>query len=179
VRYELLAVGRTQASRVIPEVRSRELLSMTSIRSFVPSKLAAAPNFEVVDHVAPLISVPLLPLPDLSAAVVPAPSSKEYAATNPELCANATGAESSAAIASAMISAICRKFWKPLRAASIGFLLIKDNEVFMDSGYAPRRQKPTPGVVLKMMFGQRSRTSTGQSPASCGQPHFHAAASSK
>src|SRR4029079_14936947 len=74
----------------MPDVRSSELLSPTSIRSSLPSKLAAAPNFALVDQVAPLTSVPLLPLPELCAAEVPDPSSKEYAATRPEHCATAS-----------------------------------------------------------------------------------------
>src|SRR4051794_6963503 len=48
----------------------------------VPLNERAEPNFPAADQVAPEI-VPLLPVPEASAAVVPEPASKAYAATRP------------------------------------------------------------------------------------------------
>ena len=75
-------VGLTQASSVIPLVRSREFESFTLTRALVPLKKRALPNLPAVDQVA-FESVPVLPLPDRSAVVVPLPSSNPYAATRP------------------------------------------------------------------------------------------------
>src|SRR2546423_14947710 len=77
------AVGLTHASSVIPFVRSSELASGTVTRLLVPSKATAAPYLPVADHVAVALSEPALPLPEESAAAVPVPSPKEYAATSP------------------------------------------------------------------------------------------------
>ena len=76
VRNALLALaGLTHASTVIALVRSSEFESFTLTRALVPLKLRALPNLAEVDQVA-LESVPVLALPDLSAVVVPEPSSK-------------------------------------------------------------------------------------------------------
>ena len=48
---------------------------MTVTQEFVPLKESALPNLPAVDQVV-FESVPVLPLPDWSAVVVPLPSSK-------------------------------------------------------------------------------------------------------
>ena len=68
-------VGWTQASRVMPVVRSRLLWSGMVTAALVPLKLSAWPYLLVVVQVA-LVRVPLLPLPDWSGVVVPLPVSK-------------------------------------------------------------------------------------------------------
>src|SRR3954447_7234873 len=62
-------------------VRSREAASGTVTQSLTPSKLRPEPALPAT-RVASR-SVPALPLPELSLTVVPAPSSKPYAATSP------------------------------------------------------------------------------------------------
>jgi hypothetical protein len=78
------AFGLTHASSVMPVVRSRELESGTVTNELEPLNESALPNLPALApaHVA-LESVPLLPFPDRSAVVEPAPSSKAYAATSP------------------------------------------------------------------------------------------------
>src|ERR1700754_1766312 len=76
------AVGRTHASSVIPVVRSSEAASLIETRWVPAVKLSAEPNLPAADHVAPVI-VPVLPLPERSASVVPLPASMLYAATGP------------------------------------------------------------------------------------------------
>ena len=66
------ALGLTQASRVIPFVRSSVFESATLTMLVVPLKLRAPPNLPVVDHVVPL-TVPLLPFPERSVSVLPEP----------------------------------------------------------------------------------------------------------
>ena len=72
--------GLTQASSVARVVRSSDALSGTDTMSFTPSKLSADPNLPVVVRVAPEM-VPVLPLPEESAVVVPPASSKPQAPT--------------------------------------------------------------------------------------------------
>src|SRR5688500_16133502 len=74
------AAGLTHASRVRPLVRSRELASATVTQSSTPSKDRARPNRPAVVQVAPE-RTPLLPKPELSEAVAPAPSSKPRVST--------------------------------------------------------------------------------------------------
>src|SRR4026207_1867365 len=76
------ALGLTQASSVIPLVRSSEAESGTFTIALVPLKLKAEPYLPPVLQVALLI-VPLLELPDRSGRLGPEPWSKEYAATSP------------------------------------------------------------------------------------------------
>src|SRR6186997_3471181 len=76
------ALGLTQASSVIPLVRSSEAESGTFTIALVPLKLKAEPYLPPVLQLA-LAMVPLLPLPDRSGRLVPEPWSKEYAATSP------------------------------------------------------------------------------------------------
>src|SRR5712691_4785317 len=71
----LADVGWTQASRVIPVVRDREALSRTVTHALLPLNNKAPPYRPAVVHVA-LRIVPLLPLPEASTTVVPAPSPK-------------------------------------------------------------------------------------------------------
>jgi hypothetical protein len=71
-QLEPSAVGYTQASSVIPFVRSSEAESATSTRSFTPSKESAEPKRPGA-HVAPE-TAPALPRPDESSTAVPAPS---------------------------------------------------------------------------------------------------------
>src|ERR687888_626707 len=75
-----IAVGFTQASMVIPVVRSSESASGTVTQLLTPSKLSAPPNLPPVVQVAP-VTVPLLPRPEASVAVLPDPSSKPHAPT--------------------------------------------------------------------------------------------------
>ncbi len=69
-------VGFTQASSVIAVVRWSDAESSTETNAFVPLNERALPYLPAVApaHVAPE-SVPVLPLPDWSAVVVPMPSS--------------------------------------------------------------------------------------------------------
>src|SRR5262245_18195053 len=76
------ADGLTQASRVIPVVRSSELASAIVTRSLTPSNDRAPPYFPAVDQVAPEM-VPLLPNPEVSFTVGPLPSLKPRASTSP------------------------------------------------------------------------------------------------
>ena len=62
-------VGRTQASSVTADERLSELELGTCTRELVPLKLSAPPNLPVVHE--PEMTVPMLPLPDASAATVP------------------------------------------------------------------------------------------------------------
>src|SRR5882672_10418289 len=78
--------GRTQASNVIAELRRREGESGIVTRPF-PLNVNAPLFFPAVVHAAP-DTMPVLPVPDASAAVVPELSLKEYAATRP-VCAAA------------------------------------------------------------------------------------------
>ena len=75
VRHLPIALGRTQASIVIPVLRSSEAVSGTVTQSFTPSNVSAPP-FLPAAHVAPEI-VPVLARPELSARVVPVPASNE------------------------------------------------------------------------------------------------------
>src|SRR5438093_11727549 len=78
--------GCTHASNVMPVVRCKDALSLIVTKAFVPLKTSALPYFPAVVHVA-LPIVPVLPLPDASVTVVPAPSLNEYAATSPDVAA--------------------------------------------------------------------------------------------
>ena len=79
--HPLSAVGLIHASSVMPVVRSRELASLTDTQSSMPSNESACPKRPAV-QMAPEI-VPVLPLPEMSVAVVPLPSLNPYAATSP------------------------------------------------------------------------------------------------
>ncbi len=57
-------------------VRSSEAASGTETKLFVPLKLSALPNLPAVDQVAPEIGARCCAPPELSAVVVPMPSSK-------------------------------------------------------------------------------------------------------
>src|SRR6187431_888027 len=76
------ALGLTQASSVIPLVRSSELESGTLTIALVPLKESAPPYLPLVLQAA-LAIVPLLLLPERSGRLGPEPWSKEYAATSP------------------------------------------------------------------------------------------------
>src|SRR5215510_7680915 len=76
------ALGLTQASSVIPVVRSSDAESGTLTIAFVPLKLKAPPYLPLVLQVA-LAIVPLLLLPETSGRLEPDPWSKEYEATSP------------------------------------------------------------------------------------------------
>jgi hypothetical protein len=77
-----LAVGYTHASKVIADVTFNDADPAMLTRLLTPLKSNALPYLPEGVHVAPLI-VPVFPLPDASATVVPVPSLKLYAATNP------------------------------------------------------------------------------------------------
>ena len=73
----LTVVGLTQASIVIPVVRFSDALCAALTRLFEPLKESALPNLPLTAPAqAVFASVPVLPLPDWSAVVVPVPSSK-------------------------------------------------------------------------------------------------------
>src|ERR1700690_3096944 len=74
--------GFTHASSVIPAPRCREAESLIVTRELDPLKTRAFPNLAAPVHVV-FVRVPVFPLPDESATVVPVPSSNEYAATSP------------------------------------------------------------------------------------------------
>src|SRR6516164_4813260 len=76
----LKLVGLTHASSVIPVVRSSDGASLTTTVELVPLNLRASPYLPAVVQVA-LERVPVLPLPEPSAVVVPLPSLKAYDAT--------------------------------------------------------------------------------------------------
>src|SRR5882672_412179 len=78
----LSAVGYSQASSVMPVVRSKSGASLIVTQLFMPLKDRAVPALPVVTQEAPVIT-PLLPLPDASLTVAPLPSLNPYAATNP------------------------------------------------------------------------------------------------
>src|SRR5688572_10691045 len=83
VRHALpSAVGRTHASSVIVFVRSRLFASATVTRSLTPSKVSALRNRPAVVQAGPL-TVPVLPVPELSNADVPTPASKPHSPTSP------------------------------------------------------------------------------------------------
>src|SRR5215207_6252443 len=63
VRQVLLADGRTQASSVMPVVKSSEPESATVTRSSVPSNVSAPPDLPEAVQVAPEM-LPELPLPE-------------------------------------------------------------------------------------------------------------------
>ena len=71
----LVVVGKTQASIVMPVVRSRSLASATVTQSLTPSNESALPLRPAVVQAAPE-SVPRWPVPVASAVEGPAPSSK-------------------------------------------------------------------------------------------------------
>src|SRR5450432_2255125 len=81
-RQLVSAVGMTQASSVMPVVKSSALESGTVTQLLVPLNDSAPPNFPVVTRVAPLI-VPTFPVPELSTTLAPLVSSKPYDATKP------------------------------------------------------------------------------------------------
>src|SRR5262245_14232314 len=76
------AVGKIQAARVMAVPRSREGDAGTWTRLLMPSKLRADPKRPWGTQIAPAM-VAVLPRPEASAAVVPAPSLKPKAATKP------------------------------------------------------------------------------------------------
>src|SRR5882724_7769738 len=79
----LSALGSTQASSVMPVVRWSAAESGTLTYELrLGLNDSALPYFPLELHVAPEI-VPVLPFPEASATVVPAPSPNEYAATSP------------------------------------------------------------------------------------------------
>src|SRR2546426_11370500 len=77
------ALGLTQASSVIPVVRSSDAASATVTHELVPLNESAPPYMPALDQLA-FETVPALPLPDQSVTVDPDPSSNPYAATSPD-----------------------------------------------------------------------------------------------
>src|SRR2546430_3646684 len=74
--------GFTHASSVIRLVSCSEGELATVTQLEAPSKESALPYLPFAVHVV-LLRVPVLPLPEESATVVPVPSLKEYTATRP------------------------------------------------------------------------------------------------
>src|SRR3954451_16298696 len=89
-------LGLTQASRVIPVVKSSEAASLIRTDALEPLNARALPKRPAELQVAPL-SEPLLALPEVSLTAGPVPSSKPYAATRPAgaLVPGSTGREAS------------------------------------------------------------------------------------
>ena len=69
----------------VNELSRSAALSAMLILSVVPLNVSAPLNLPLVVQVGPLVSVPVLLLPDESAAVVPLPSSKRHTPTAPEI----------------------------------------------------------------------------------------------
>ena len=67
------AVGYTHASSVIPVVSCSDAALGTVTTALVPLNTSAPPYRPAAVHVAPLIT-PVLPFPEASTTVVPAPS---------------------------------------------------------------------------------------------------------
>src|SRR5262249_29245750 len=93
----LALVSLTQASTVpvLPSARLAELATVTL--SLTPSRFTPFPNFPAVQAV-PLVSVPLLELPEISAVVVPLPSLRPSAITRPEATPPVTVTETGALV---------------------------------------------------------------------------------
>jgi hypothetical protein len=81
------AVGRTHASSVRAPLRRSDAESETVTQLLDPLNESALPLRPAVVHAAFEI-VPVLPFPDASLTVVPAPSLNEYAATSPGIVAS-------------------------------------------------------------------------------------------
>ena len=73
---DVVAVGRTHASSVIPVVRSSDAVSAIVTRSLTPSNVRAPPFLPAVVQLGPEIE-PAFPLPEESARVEPEPPSNE------------------------------------------------------------------------------------------------------
>src|SRR5262245_37823743 len=99
-------VGFTQASSVIAEPRCRVAESGTLTVAFDPLKDSPLPYFPAAVHAA-FASVPVLPLPEASATVVPEPSLNAYAATRPP------------AVACAVVAVATFEYAPRLAAASV------------------------------------------------------------
>ena len=69
------AVGKTHASSVNAVVRLSSAVEATVTQSLTPSKVRALPKRPWVVQVAPVM-VPVCPLPEASAVLVPVPSLK-------------------------------------------------------------------------------------------------------
>src|SRR5437868_1779714 len=76
----VIAAGLTQASSVTAVLKRSAALSGTLTSALTPLNARASPNLPAVVQVA-FVRVPVLPLPDASAALVPVPSLKPKAAT--------------------------------------------------------------------------------------------------
>src|SRR5919198_3756579 len=98
-----IAEGLTQASSVMPVVRSGEGESGTVPQLEVPLSESAPPYFPAVDQDV-FAAVPLLPLPEESVTAAPPVSSKLYASTGPVLTAAAVVAACATADAAAAAS---------------------------------------------------------------------------
>jgi hypothetical protein len=81
-QLEPSALGSAQASSVIPLDKRNEAESATVTRLELPLNESAAPYLPPLTQLV-FASVPVFPLPELSATLAPAPSLNEYAATNP------------------------------------------------------------------------------------------------
>src|SRR5688572_863233 len=79
-----IAVGKIHACSVIPEDTFSDAEAGTTTIALLPLKLSALPKRPCVLQLAPLI-VPVLPLPEASLTVVPAPALNPYASTSPAL----------------------------------------------------------------------------------------------
>src|SRR5262245_13764031 len=78
----MATAGLTQASRVMPVVRSRLVECGIVTQSFTPSNDNVPPYRPAAVQVAP-DTVPLFPVPDMSAVVAPDPSLNPRASTSP------------------------------------------------------------------------------------------------
>src|SRR5437773_11883661 len=81
-RHPMPELGSTQASIVIPVVRSSDAASATVTHALMPLNDSALPYLPAVVHVA-LEIVPVLPCPDASFVCTPLPSLNPNDATSP------------------------------------------------------------------------------------------------
>jgi hypothetical protein len=84
VRHPANVDGRTHADTVIPDDNRNPTASGTDTKLDDPLNDNAFPYRPAVDHDAPLTD-PTCPFPDRSPTTNPAPSSKLYEATNPDV----------------------------------------------------------------------------------------------
>src|SRR5688572_25295099 len=80
----MTADGLTHASSVIAVLKCNEGVSGTLTHAELPLNERAPPYFPAVVQVAS-VRVPVFPVPEASAVVVPVPSLNEYAATKPDV----------------------------------------------------------------------------------------------
>src|SRR5687768_1633477 len=104
----------------MPPVRSSELASATVTQLLEPLNDRALPNLPAADHEV-FARTPLFPRPDVSAVVLPAPSSKPYAPTSPvgAVLLTVTGTGLAVVVLPAASRATAVSEWLPLEAVVV------------------------------------------------------------